>query len=250
VECFWINGNPGSGKSTLMTFIYKSFQEYPTSNNNLLPDFFFYARGTLLQKTPVAVFRSMLHQLYEKVPAVRSQVCAAFQEKRKFGATGTGWLWQLKELQDLFSAAIVEASKSRLITIFVDTLDEAGSKNASDLLIYFHDLYENSLVPENATAKICFSCRKYPRLSTNASLQICVDDENHHDIVKYVKDRLSRLSGPGTATLSVHERKTLAQTIVRRASGCSCGQFLLSHESLDTLKKGARSHSSIRNSGK
>jgi ankyrin repeat protein len=215
----WINGKPGSGKSTLMAFIYKSFREYSTSSNNLLLDFFFHARGTLLQKTPIGMFRSMLHQLYDKVPAVRSQVCAAFKEKRKFGATGTGWQWQLKELQDLFSAAIVEASKSRSITIFVDALDEAGSKTASDLLIYFHDLYENSLIPENATAKICISSRKYPRLSTNTSLQVCVDDENHHDIVKYVKDRLSRLSGPATATLSVHERKTLAQTIVRRASG-------------------------------
>ncbi|KAN0101984.1 Ankyrin repeat-containing domain protein [Hyaloscypha variabilis] len=215
----WINGKPGSGKSTLMAFIYKSFQEYSTSSNDLLLDFFFHARGTLLQKTPIGMFRSMLHQVYDKVPAVRSQVSAAFKQKRKFGATGTGWQWQLKELQDLFSAAIVEASKSRSITIFVDALDEAGSKTASDLLIYFHDLYENNILPEDATAKFCISCRKYPRLSTKTSLNICVDDENHHDIVKYIKDRLSRLSGPGTAILSVHERKTLAQTIVRRASG-------------------------------
>lgn len=215
----WISGKPGSGKSTLMTFIYKSFQEYSASSNSVLLDFFFHARGTILQKTPIGMFRSMLHQLYDKVPAIRSQVFAAFKEKRKFGASGIGWQWQLKELQDLFSAAIVHASKSRSITIFVDALDEAGSNNASDLLIYFHNLYENSLIPEKVTAKICISCRKYPRFSTNTSLQICVDDENHNDIVRYVKDRLSRLSGPGTETLSVPERKTLAQTIVRRASG-------------------------------
>lgn len=215
----WIKGKPGSGKSTLLAFIYKSFQEYSTSSNTLLLDFFFHARGSLLQKTPTGMFRSLLAQLYDKAPAVRSQICAVFKEKRKYGAAGTGWQWQIKELQDLFSAAIVEASKSRPIIIFVDALDEAGYETGSDLLIYFHDLYKNRLIPKNATSKLCVSSRQYPTFSINTSLQVCVDDENSHDIQKYVKDRFSRLSEQDTATLSVNQKIKLAETIVARAKG-------------------------------
>jgi hypothetical protein len=171
-----------------MAFIYKACQENSLSRQSLSLDFFFHGRGTALQKTPIGMFRSLLHQLYAKVPLVRSSVRAAFKEKRGFGEAGTGWEWQRKELEDHFSNAVIRAAKSRAITIFVDALDEAGSDTASELAVYFHDLNDR-LAAGKGAARICISCRHYPIVAANTSLDIRVEDENHNDIAKYVKHK-------------------------------------------------------------
>src|SRR5271155_4122048 len=69
----WIKGKPGAGKSTLMAFIHKDFKKTPSCGHHLSLDFFFHGRGTILQKTPVGMFRSLLHQLYTQTPVVRKQ---------------------------------------------------------------------------------------------------------------------------------------------------------------------------------
>ncbi|PMD49358.1 uncharacterized protein K444DRAFT_505332, partial [Hyaloscypha bicolor E] len=218
-ELLWIKGKPGAGKSTLMAFIYLSFQKNTLSKQSLCLDFFFHGRGAALQKTPIGMFRSLLHQLYTKVPSVRLPVRAAYKEKRVFGEAGTGWEWQRRELEDLFSIALIRAAKLLSITIFVDALDEAGRDVAKDLAEYFHRL-NDKLAAERGMARICISCRHYPILSTNTSLKICVEDENHDDIVKYIKHRLNtEIPKREMATLSVDECQALEKTIVERASG-------------------------------
>lgn len=120
---------------------------------------------------------------------MRLSVRAAFKEKSGFGEAGLGWEWQRKELEDLFSNAVIRAAKSRTITIFVDALDEAGRGVAKDLAEYFHNL-NDKLAAGKGTARICISCRHYPIIATNISLEIYVENENHDDISKYVKHKL------------------------------------------------------------
>ena len=63
----WIKGNPGTGKSTLMKLL---FEEAKLSTNDDPPhitlSFFFLARGTLEEKSTTGLYRSLLHQLFEK----------------------------------------------------------------------------------------------------------------------------------------------------------------------------------------
>ena len=196
-----------------MAFIYNKLQQDPPSKRSLNLEFFFHGRGTILQKTPIGMFRSLLHQIYNKVPSVRSPVLAAFREKKKIGEPGLGWEWQRNELKDLFSHAFAHAAKSRPITLFVDALDEAGADTASELAEYFHEL--NKLVVESRTAKICISCRHYPVASSNTSLKIHVEDENHNDIATYVEEKLYT----ERPEFSAEEYQTLKKTVVGRASG-------------------------------
>jgi ankyrin repeat protein len=202
-----------------MAFIYQAFQENILSKQSLILDFFFHGRGTPLQKTPVGMFRSLLHQLYTKVPLVRPPVLAAFKEKRGFGEVGIGWQWQRKELEDLFSMAVIHAAKYRTITIFVDALDEAGSDTANELAVYFHDL-NVKFADRKCSARICISCRHYPILAANTSLDVCLEDENHDDIVQYVKHRFETgIPRQEMATLSAGECQLLEEIIVKKASG-------------------------------
>ncbi|KAH6712632.1 ankyrin repeat-containing domain protein [Leptodontidium sp. MPI-SDFR-AT-0119] len=200
----WIKGKPGSGKSTLMAFIYRELQKNPPSKRSLTLDFFFHGRGAVLQKTPIGMFRSLLHQIYDKVPSVRSPVLAAFREKKKLGEAGSGWEWQRKELEDLFSYAVVRAAKSRTITIFVDALDEAGADTAKELAEYFQEL-NNQLAVGMSTAKICIS------------LDVRVEDENKEDISVYVCDKLHK--SLGTGEFKQQYLAELQDAIVERARG-------------------------------
>ncbi|OBT60680.1 hypothetical protein VE03_09999 [Pseudogymnoascus sp. 23342-1-I1] len=221
-ELLWIKGKPGAGKSTLMAFLYQEFQASQDNflfNQRIRLEFFFHGRGAALQKTPIGMFRSLLHQIYTKIPLVRLPIQTAFKEKKSFGEAGASWEWQCKELQDLFSNALIDSAKLWKITIFVDALDEAGSAVAQGLAMYFHDL-NDKLAAKKGSSRICISCRHYPIVAANNSLEIRVEDENHDDITKYVKHRLnSGIQGMKMVGLSIDEFQKLEGTIVTRASG-------------------------------
>ena len=214
----WIKGKPGSGKSTLMSFIHRTLAEIPTTEHDVRLEFFFHGRGTELQKTPVGMFRSLLHQLLKFVPSVRTSMHQAFEEKQLFGETGNSWEWQFEELQNLFLNAAVSAAGSRKVTIFVDALDEARPEARSDLVTFFHDL-SNSVGLVDGTLKICISCRHYPLVGITPSLEICVEKHNHCDILSYINGKLRLImeSEPiTTESIALHD---LANEIATRASG-------------------------------
>ncbi|KAH8897208.1 hypothetical protein GQ53DRAFT_803263 [Thozetella sp. PMI_491] len=68
-ELFWIRGKPGSGKSTLMKFIYRSnetwelLHNWRTTSQEVRAGFFFHYRGTSLQKSFEGVLRSLVTQI-------------------------------------------------------------------------------------------------------------------------------------------------------------------------------------------
>lgn len=57
----WIKGKPGAGKSTLMAFLHDRLKTLRDESQGIRLDFFFTARGTELQRTPLGMFRSLLN---------------------------------------------------------------------------------------------------------------------------------------------------------------------------------------------
>lgn len=186
---FWIKGKLGAGKSTLMTFIHNNLKAIPPHENHLSLDIFFHGRGTVLQKTPIGMFWSLLYQLYIQTPVARERTRTAFNEKSYIRENHCDW--QFKKLQDLFFNTVVNASKSSRITIFVDALDEAGAEVANDLVNYFH-LLNDSLIDAKCTARICISCRHFPIVANVCSLEILVEGNNQDDIRTYVQKEIQK----------------------------------------------------------
>jgi ankyrin repeat protein len=215
----WVKGNPGTGKSTLMAYVYRAFQAVPEHERHVILNFFFHGRGTTLQKTPTGMFRSLLHQLFTRARSVRGPIRKAFHEKRVFGEPAKDWKWQLKELQDLFLNGVTDVAKTRAITIFIDALDEAGVEAAAELVAYFHILNDR-LIADNIVTRICISCRHYPVVSDNSSLGIHVEDENYRDILIFVQDWLnSKVLAWEKDSNSIDACQALKDTIVEKASG-------------------------------
>ncbi|RDW73010.1 hypothetical protein BP6252_06917 [Coleophoma cylindrospora] len=213
----WIKGKPGSGKSTLMAFLYGQLQQVPPVERGLSLDFFFHRRGVELQKTMTGMLRSFLCQIYTKVPMTRKIIIRPFQEKRILGEAGTAWQWQPKELRDLFIETVVMAATSMKMTIFVDALDEAGEEGARELASLFH-LLNDRLDQAQGTAKICISCRHYPIVATIPGLEIWVENYNSPDIALYVRDTL-HISIPREFDSTSTAIKDLESDIVDKSLG-------------------------------
>ena len=62
VGFFWIQGNPGTGKSTLMKLLFEVAELNAKDDpSQIMLSFFFLARGTVEEKSTTGLYRSLLH---------------------------------------------------------------------------------------------------------------------------------------------------------------------------------------------
>jgi hypothetical protein len=154
----WIRGKPGAGKSTLLKYAVRETERIKCFDNKLvIASFFFHGRGAEIQKTPLGLFRSLLHELLQKVPDMLSELTRNFQTKLSAqGQPGKDWTWHPRELQELLASSLLMAGKVYTLRIFVDALDECGEQVAVELVIYFQRLVSASTAV-GGSVSICFS---------------------------------------------------------------------------------------------
>ncbi|KAM3550107.1 hypothetical protein ARSEF4850_008509 [Beauveria asiatica] len=228
----WIKGKPGSGKSTLLRHALDRMEESAGSGDGpLILSFFFHDRGDDLQKSPLGLFRSLLHQILSNVPDALSGLVATFERQcRDVGKPGEKWLWHLRDLQDFFMSSLPKILEDRPIWLFVDALDETGKDNATMVVKKFKELLEE-LSPPKFGLRIIFSCRHYPLLDGDCEFEICVELENEADISTYVQAQLT----PSPRL----KASTLAKLITESANGVFLWAHLVVHQALILHEEGA-----------
>ena len=215
----WIQGKPGSGKSTLMKKIFQVFGRENRSPKRIHLAFFFHRRGVQLQQTPLGMFRTMLHQLLSQVPSASADFLSLCEEKRRFqGDVIKDWEWREPELRRVLKSSLVSASKTHSLVIFVDALDEAGEDPARSIVKYLHEANEELLQSKHATS-ICFACRHYPIVRTHEGIQIRVEDENFDDISAYALSELRRQIHPRDENSGSDPLNEVQELISNKASG-------------------------------
>jgi len=71
----WIRGNPGTGKPTLMKFLFEKAKFNARGNpSQMALLFFFLVRGTAKEKSTTGLYRSLLHQLFEKAADLKESL--------------------------------------------------------------------------------------------------------------------------------------------------------------------------------
>lgn len=163
----WIKGKPGVGKSTVLKHALEE-AETAGDRGTTLASFFFHGRGILIQKSVVGLFRSLLHQLLQKMPELLAEFSSLYTERVKTeGEFGVNWSWHEKELRNFFKSSVVKAARTHKICLYIDALDECGEDAAVDLVVFFQRF--------GSSLSICFSCRHYPVITLEGGLEICVD---------------------------------------------------------------------------
>ncbi|KAJ4181106.1 hypothetical protein NW759_017203 [Fusarium solani] len=183
----WIKGKPGSGKSTMMKYALRELPALCGADTQAFA-FFFHGRGHELQRTPLGLFRSLLHQLLSRVPGALRDLVDDFDAKRKsMGEPGEKWQWHLQSLQKYLESALPRILKRFPVILFIDALDECGQQSALNLIGYLKRTLAR-LPPNDSQFGICFSCRHYPILALDAGLTIALEAENGQDIATFVEN--------------------------------------------------------------
>ncbi|KAH7228874.1 hypothetical protein BKA60DRAFT_590008 [Fusarium oxysporum] len=230
----WIKGKPGSGKSTLLQYILDYVMAIPNARESaLILSFFFHGRGSELQKAPLGLFRSLLHQLLLQISEELTDLVAIFQQRcESIGKPGEQWQWHPRELLRFFESSLLNVLRTRPVWLFVDALDECGQKNAVELVRDFKSLLRG-LPSTGPQFHICFTCRHYPILDKTCQFEICLEDENREDISTYVQAQLS-VSPELTAS-------TIPDLITKHAQGVFMWAHLVVEQVLNLDNEGAGS---------
>ncbi|KAK4189520.1 Pfs NB-ARC and ankyrin domain protein [Podospora australis] len=181
----WIKGNPGTGKSTLMKFVLKKMKANKDIDHVI--SFFFNARGEHLEKSTSGMYRSLLLQILERIPALQESV---FESLGFITWTDGSHHWSIESLKELFEEAVRGLGSSSVVC-FIDALDECDDSEVRDMVSFFEHLGEVA-TETGVRFQVCFSSRHYPYISINNSLDLVLQEEEGHkqDIINYVDSKL------------------------------------------------------------
>jgi ankyrin repeat protein len=201
----WIKGKPAAGKSTIMK--HALLQVRKTMPTATVISFFFNARGSILERSTLGMYRSLLLQLME-IPVLQDSIARIFKKNRDRKDSSE---WSINELQDAFRSAVQSLRKKRLIC-FIDALDECAEKDVRAMVEFLEDLAETAM-SSGGFLNICLSSRHYPHITIRKALQLTVENQDGHgtDITTYVN---SKFNAP--SSLQTDEIKA---EILKRASG-------------------------------
>ncbi|KAJ4159942.1 uncharacterized protein LMH87_007877 [Akanthomyces muscarius] len=188
----WIRGNPGTGKSTIMSFTCK---EMVKEKERIVISFFFNARGDGLERSTLGMYRSLLFQVLSALPRLldvfdEPEHKAYLEEMHTAMLGHQHFEWHIGVLQDLLRHALVKLGQT-VLTIFVDALDECAADQVEELVEYFEGVGENVML-KGSQLNICFSSRYYPHLDIQYGRKINLEDQDGHkkDIAMYIQNKL------------------------------------------------------------
>jgi len=224
---YWINGKPGSGKSTLMKRLISEPRTMKHlelwSSNPIIVSYFLWNSGSPMQRSLKGLLSSLVYQMLEIEPEIiNSLVDQAVIRRKEYLAD-----WSETELERFLFQCIVKSS--RAVGLFLDGLDEI-------------DRYEGSADLINLIYT----------LSNFSNMKVCVSSRPEREFIHAFKDkqkmRLQDLTENDirivvTAFLEKHqssrvEDETNREEIVKLVLEKANGVFLWVHLALNSLQRG------------
>jgi hypothetical protein len=102
--------------------------------------------------------------------------------------------WHDEVLKQTLTHAVQKLG-SRLLTLFVDALDECDKSQATSMICFFEDLCDRATEIQ-VRLQICFSSRYYPTVVIQKGIEITLEDEvGHMEDIKHLGLSEARCSG-------------------------------------------------------
>jgi len=235
---YWINGKAGSGKSTLMNYVYQddrtqnSLKVWSGTKELCTPSFFFWNAGSDMEKSSGGLLRSLLHQVLQEHPEltplpdqITSKSHPAGYDLQTYGPIAA---WTERHLLKDLRKVMGQLQQSCRICIFIDGLDEfVGDGDA---------LIEMLKMLQSSELKLCLSSR--PNGSYNDAFgsfaKLRLQDLTEPDIRIFVSDML-QVPLPAFRGENVTR---IINTILRKAEGVFLWVDLVVKEVLKGLRNG------------
>lgn len=200
---YWVNGKAGSGKSTLMRYIYDNAQTkhhletWGGAAEVVMAGFFFWNSGSIEQRSKAGVFRCLLYEILRKRPdLIRSVFESSWAEYRSLiqaeNIKNDGrpiktfeWEWTFPILQHALTRLTTLANSRFKLCLFIDGLDECEG-DQEDIADYF------VAISKLQNIKVCVSSR--PWLLFEDTFKQCsglrLQDLTRPDMRAFVHDKL------------------------------------------------------------
>ena len=244
---YWISGKPGSGKSTLMKFLYSHDQtkailkEWAGHKRLVICGFYFWiSGGSQLLKSQLGLLRSLVFEVFWHNPDVIEFACPErYADGLKPVRHGPP-AWTLKELLDALKRATTHAQNNTRFCFFIDGLDECDGYPQAMV-----DLIRDRF-PKSPDIKFCLASRKWNAFideygdelgERQIPRHLYLEDLTRKDIRDYVQRKLGAQS-----RFRQRERedpvssKRLVEDVVTKAEGV----FLWVHLVVESLIRGVQ----------
>jgi NACHT domain len=193
---YWINGKAGSGKSTLMRYVYEHpktmevLKDWAAEKPLICPRFFFWTSGTIEQKSASGLLRSLLHQIFqekrEMIPWAFPEMWLQYQDI--IARIREPIVWSVELMMPALERFLRASAGQMRICFFIDGLDELeGDQEA--LVEWLRSTVQFS--PKDF--KACVSSRPW-KVFQEAFVnipQLNLQDLTRNDIWRYVDDNLN-----------------------------------------------------------
>ncbi|KAK5696734.1 hypothetical protein LTR97_008038 [Elasticomyces elasticus] len=236
-KLYWISGMPGSGKSTLMMYLYSNvgsmsgLTDWVQQRQLLVAAYFFREVGEIaLLKTQEGLLRALLSQILRQRPDIISEVYpeiwAFFDDGMPTLWGAPGWEVSLHAhhlLEKLQAVCRSLADRDCCLFLLIDGLDE----------------YEGliNVLTELPNVKVCVASRlenafldTYARMANKFSME----RYNKPDIEEYVRGRLERY----TRSETDEDRNTVAAHLIEEVVSSANGFFLWVRLVVESLEEG------------
>ncbi|KAK3343377.1 hypothetical protein B0T25DRAFT_462970, partial [Lasiosphaeria hispida] len=219
---FWIEGKPGSGKSTLMKYIVGqdetvgllSMWAAPRAVVAVSHFFWYVSSGTDMQKSQQGLLQSLVFDILSQCPSLMPRVCPRRWESDRSGALEASWT-----VRELFGAirAITDAPELPVcLCIFIDGLDEYLGDHL-DLCQLLSELSQSPYI------KLCVSSRPWNvfrnAFGDDTEKTLKVDKFTKEDIRRFAQSRLEGHPRWDHCSLSDSWRNAILNNISARAEG-------------------------------
>jgi hypothetical protein len=237
---YWINGKAGSGKSTLMRFIYdnpRTMQELSLwSNTASKAGFFFWNSGSREQRSHSGLLRSLIVEVLEKhralIPIIfpwqwAHNYTQALHKSTRFFIKK----WPYAKLLSIFQRVIDQDIVPLKVCIFIDGLDEYDDdkRKIADFVVK---------LSMSTKLKLCVSSRPLLEFGDafHGSPSLRLQDLTLTDIQQYVSDNFSTNYHYRHLTMTEPiKAPELVEEIVLKADGVFLWVKLVVHSLLDGL---------------
>lgn len=243
---YWIRGKPGSGKSTLMKFLYldpRTWECLDDQGEGALVStgwFFFYGRGSRIQKSFEGLLYSILHQILSAQVLLAKAVLPLFMEHQKILQQH----WPLSYLKRAFNLILQQNDAPLRLYLFLDALDEYEGQ--PEMVVNFLNSLVSAPSQTMTQVNICFSSR--PWNAFVEEFDVCpgfsIHERTRRDIWEFTEGKMMDHKGMNRLLRSSRESEKIAvegliSTIVEKARGVFLWVRLVVEEVLRARTNGA-----------